>query len=211
MVHSQPDLQQPGQINTSNEEFLDALIRHQIGLLRVAKGTGRKVREVLDATETDIRRIIRRKLRGRDQEDGPRGTASGGHCRSGRPAPNRSHPMGDGQLGRRVVGRRGPVAMGPDPPLEIRGRDLVPVPDGDDREISVEAVEDPGLGDHQVTQRERFPGAVTVLAVARRADHRRGATTASPHVVLSQRLGLNPHMTEAVETPTCLARAGRCR
>ena len=60
----QPKLQLPGKLVTANESFLDAMIRHQIGLLRLSTGTGRRVRELLDATESDLRAEIRNRLRG---------------------------------------------------------------------------------------------------------------------------------------------------
>lgn len=59
----QPRLQLPGARLTANEEFFDAMIRHQIGLLRMSKGLGRRVRELLDATERDLRSAISNKLR----------------------------------------------------------------------------------------------------------------------------------------------------
>lgn len=58
------DRQVPGTPNTSNEAFFDAMLRHQIGLLRMSKGLGRRVRELLDASEADLRAAIRNRLRG---------------------------------------------------------------------------------------------------------------------------------------------------
>lgn len=43
---------------TAADDFFDALVRHQIGLLRSAGGIRRKVWELLDATEQDVRRAI---------------------------------------------------------------------------------------------------------------------------------------------------------
>ena len=48
---------------TANDEFLDAMLRHQVGLERTSKGLGRRVRELLDASESDLKRAIRRRLR----------------------------------------------------------------------------------------------------------------------------------------------------
>ncbi len=48
---------------TANELFLDAMVRHQIGLMRVAKGIGKQVNTLLDASERDLRNQIRRRLR----------------------------------------------------------------------------------------------------------------------------------------------------
>jgi SPP1 gp7 family putative phage head morphogenesis protein len=56
---------------TSNDALLDALIRHQIGLLRLSRGTGRQIREVLDDTEADLRALIRRRLRGQSGLETP--------------------------------------------------------------------------------------------------------------------------------------------
>lgn len=61
----QPQIQQPITPQTSTELFLDALIRHQIGLLRFAGGTRNTVFGLLDATEKDIRAAIRNRLRGK--------------------------------------------------------------------------------------------------------------------------------------------------
>lgn len=44
---------------TSNEEFFDALVRHQILLLALSKRMQRRVRAILNRTEEDIRRQIR--------------------------------------------------------------------------------------------------------------------------------------------------------
>ena len=50
---------------TANQEYFDALVRHQIGLLRVAGNTRNRIFELLDATEEDIAGKIRRRLAGR--------------------------------------------------------------------------------------------------------------------------------------------------
>lgn len=54
----QARLQLPKTLKTANELFLDAMIRHQIGLLRLSKTQGRKIKSILDATERDLRRAI---------------------------------------------------------------------------------------------------------------------------------------------------------
>lgn len=59
----QPKLQLPGAIRTANDEFFDAMIRHQIGLLRMSKGLGFRVRKLLDESEKDLRATIAAKLR----------------------------------------------------------------------------------------------------------------------------------------------------
>jgi len=53
----------PAQPRTANELLADAIIRHQVGLLRYAGSLDRRTRELLDATEVDLRRAIRRRLR----------------------------------------------------------------------------------------------------------------------------------------------------
>ncbi len=60
---TQVDLQLPGVARTSNEQFFDALLRHQIGLLRTSGSTRKKIVALLDATEKDLRNAIRRRLR----------------------------------------------------------------------------------------------------------------------------------------------------
>ena len=47
---------------TPNEEYLDALIRHQTGLLRVASSIRKRANRLLDATESDVASNIRRRL-----------------------------------------------------------------------------------------------------------------------------------------------------
>lgn len=65
-------IQLPGLPKTSNDLFFDAMLRHQIGLLRVAKGTGNRVVSLLDATEADIRAALRNRLRGQTGLTTPR-------------------------------------------------------------------------------------------------------------------------------------------
>lgn len=48
---------------TSNEELLDAMIRHQIGLMRVTGGIRKRIFALLDATEADVRQSVRERLR----------------------------------------------------------------------------------------------------------------------------------------------------
>ncbi len=59
-----PKRQLPKGIQTANDEFFDALIRHQIGLLRFDKSLRRKILKLLDATEQDIADRTRLRLRG---------------------------------------------------------------------------------------------------------------------------------------------------
>jgi hypothetical protein len=47
-----------GEELTANEQLLDALLRHQIGLLRLAGGIRNRVLALLDATEKDARQLI---------------------------------------------------------------------------------------------------------------------------------------------------------
>lgn len=47
---------------TVNTELLDAIIRHQIGLLRVAGSIRKRILALLDAVEKDIRDVIERRL-----------------------------------------------------------------------------------------------------------------------------------------------------
>jgi SPP1 gp7 family putative phage head morphogenesis protein len=61
--------QSPGLPRNAQDEWFDGMIRHQIGLLRFQKGLSRRVNGLLDATEKDLRRAIRdrlRRLRGTD-------------------------------------------------------------------------------------------------------------------------------------------------
>jgi len=55
--------QQPATPETSLELFLDAMIRHQVGLLRYASGLGRRTNALLDDTEADLRGQLRARLR----------------------------------------------------------------------------------------------------------------------------------------------------
>ena len=61
-----PDRQLGGSAESVNEELFDAMIRHQIGLLRVSGRVRDKILRILDATEADLTSQIRRILsRGR--------------------------------------------------------------------------------------------------------------------------------------------------
>lgn len=57
-----PKKQLPGGTETINERFFDALVRHQIGLLRLSSSIRGKVLDLLDQTEGDIAAKIRRRL-----------------------------------------------------------------------------------------------------------------------------------------------------
>lgn len=48
---------------TSNEDFLDAMIRHQIGLMRLSGSVRNRIIEILDRTERDLKDQIERRLR----------------------------------------------------------------------------------------------------------------------------------------------------
>lgn len=48
---------------TANEEFLDAMIRHQIGLMRLSGSVRNEIIAILDATEKDIRQQIAHRMR----------------------------------------------------------------------------------------------------------------------------------------------------
>ena len=48
---------------TWNEELLDAMIRHQIGILRFDAGVRNRIWAILDATEADMRAQIANRLR----------------------------------------------------------------------------------------------------------------------------------------------------
>ena len=54
--------QLPGPLRTSNDEFFDALLRHQIGLMLFASSLGRRLQVLLDAVEADLRDKVRRGL-----------------------------------------------------------------------------------------------------------------------------------------------------
>ncbi len=45
-------------VMTANEEFMDAMIRHQVGILRVAGSIRNDILAILDATDADVRRQI---------------------------------------------------------------------------------------------------------------------------------------------------------
>lgn len=60
-----PKKQLPGALLTFNEEFFDALVRHQIGLLRLSGSIRNDVFAILDATEADMADKIRSRLLGR--------------------------------------------------------------------------------------------------------------------------------------------------
>lgn len=49
-------------MTTSNERLLDALVRHQIGLLRLSAGIRRQIIELLNASEIDLRAAIESKI-----------------------------------------------------------------------------------------------------------------------------------------------------
>jgi hypothetical protein len=46
-------------MTTANEAWMDALIRHQVGLMRVAPGISEQVNDLLNKSETDMIRQIR--------------------------------------------------------------------------------------------------------------------------------------------------------
>lgn len=58
-----PRRQLGGAPGNLNEELFDALVRHQIGLLRYSGRVRNRIFEILDATETDIAGQIRNRLR----------------------------------------------------------------------------------------------------------------------------------------------------
>lgn len=53
-------------MSTSNEDFFDALVRHQIGLSRLSSTITNQVVAILDSTESDIKREIKKFTRRRD-------------------------------------------------------------------------------------------------------------------------------------------------
>ena len=67
-----PDIQLPRGVGTFNEAFFDGLVRHQIGLLRLAGSVREEVFRLLDATEADLAEQIRRRLAGHQGFDSPR-------------------------------------------------------------------------------------------------------------------------------------------
>lgn len=58
----QPKRQLPGGVVSANEQFFDALIRHQIGLLRLTGSIREDVIKLLNATEADMADKIRSRL-----------------------------------------------------------------------------------------------------------------------------------------------------
>ena len=50
-------------MTTANEEFLDALLRHQIGLMRLSGSVRNQIIEILDRTERDLKDQIARRMR----------------------------------------------------------------------------------------------------------------------------------------------------
>lgn len=63
MVLIDPDNQLPGGPETVNDAYFDALVRHQIGLMRLTGSIQNRVIELLNATESDIAMQIRDRLR----------------------------------------------------------------------------------------------------------------------------------------------------
>ena len=59
----EPEQKLPGGVKTSNEAFLDALLRHQVGLLRVSGSIRNQILDLLDATEEDLRIQLNRGMR----------------------------------------------------------------------------------------------------------------------------------------------------
>ena len=57
-----PSTQLNGQPTSVNEQFFDALVRHQIGLLRLSSSLRNKVVKLLDDTEADMASMIRKRL-----------------------------------------------------------------------------------------------------------------------------------------------------
>jgi len=57
-----PSKQLPGGTETVNERFFDALVRHQIGLLRLSASVRKEIFALLDATELDMAEKIRGRL-----------------------------------------------------------------------------------------------------------------------------------------------------
>ncbi len=57
-----PTTQLPGGVVTANEAFFDAMIRHQIGLLRLSGSIRNDIFKLMDATEKDMADKIRRGL-----------------------------------------------------------------------------------------------------------------------------------------------------
>jgi SPP1 gp7 family putative phage head morphogenesis protein len=65
-----PKNQLPGGADTVNEDFLDSLVRHQIGLMRLSGGIRNQIVDLLNATESDVADAIRRRLRSGGGIDG---------------------------------------------------------------------------------------------------------------------------------------------
>lgn len=70
-----PEKQLPGGVRTANDEFFDALVRHQIGLLRLSGSIQNDVVELLNASEQDIADKIRTRLRNHKGLDTPAAVA----------------------------------------------------------------------------------------------------------------------------------------
>ena len=66
-----PKRQLGGVPKNVNEEFFDAMVRHQIGLLRFSGSVRKQVLAVLDATEKDLADQIRRRMRNVSGFDSP--------------------------------------------------------------------------------------------------------------------------------------------
>ena len=58
-----PNRQLPDGTETVNERFIDGLVRHQIGLLRLSGSVRKRIFKILDDTETDVADQIKRKLK----------------------------------------------------------------------------------------------------------------------------------------------------
>lgn len=58
-----PRRQLPEGLNTANAQYFDALVRHQIFLLRVSGSIRNEIHELLDAVERDMRAQIRTRIR----------------------------------------------------------------------------------------------------------------------------------------------------
>lgn len=59
----EPGTQLPGVPKSVNEEWFDALVRHQIHMMRYSGSVRNKIFKILDATEEDIAETTRRRLR----------------------------------------------------------------------------------------------------------------------------------------------------
>lgn len=67
-----PKVQLPAGAVTFNEQFFDAMVRHQIGLMRLSGSLRNDVLKILDATEQDLSDKIRSRLRSHRGLDTPR-------------------------------------------------------------------------------------------------------------------------------------------